>query len=219
MNIILSFAFIALFCTDYYIIYNKNAGCDLTEKQRSYILSIKASFTLFFISLYFNYKFFVSGCDIDLYTSKLTGDDNFILYLSVLNIISYLITDCYLGYNKYHKYMCTLSGYTHHIIYTFISILVLYINAGGMYILFMIEELPTFFLSSGNYNKVLRKDNLFGFTFFVTRILYHMYLSWKFSSNYLFAIFGLLSLGVHCYWFKNWFVKYFLKINKNKKDE
>ena len=72
----------------------------------------------------------------------------------------------------------------------------------------MIEEFPTMFLSTGSYNKELRKDNIFGITFLLTRILYHIYLTWKFRSNSMFLILGLLSLGLHTYWFKNWFVKY-----------
>lgn len=218
MNIILSLAFIALFCIDYYFMYSDTIkrNPELTERQRAHILSIKASATLFLISIYFNYKFVRSDFNVELYTSELNQNDKFMLDLGVFNLISYLIMDCYVGYNKYHKYMCTLSGYTHHITYTFISIIALYINVPGFYFLFMIEELPTIFLSSGNYNKSIRRDNLFGLTFFLTRILYHAYLTWKFSFNKAFMFFGILSLGLHSYWFKNWFTKYFLKNGDNK---
>ena len=210
MNLLLSSLFIVLFCIDYYFIYNDTIkrNSHLSERQRAHILSIKASTTLFLLSVYFNYKFYKSGFDTDLYTNNLTSSDNFILELSVLNLMSYLITDCYVGYNKYHKYMCTLSGYTHHIAYIFISMAALNIDASSFYFLYMIEEFPTMFLSTGSYNKELRKDNIFGITFLLTRILYHIYLTWKFRSNSMFLILGLLSLGLHTYWFKNWFVKY-----------
>jgi hypothetical protein len=195
---------------------------ELSERQRAHILSIKASTTLFLLSIYFNYKFIKSGLNTDAYTSSLTTGDHFLLQLSVLNLISYLLTDCYVGYKKYHKYMCTLSGYTHHIAYTFISIFALYIDVSGLYFLFMIEELPTIFLSSGNYNRSIRQDNVFGLTFFTTRILYHAYLTWKFSFNKMFLFLGILSFMLHGYWFKAWFTKYFLKItpkeNKQKHD-
>jgi hypothetical protein len=210
MNVILSSLFIVLFCIDYYFIYSDTIKCNshLSERQRAHILSIKASTTLFLLSVYFNYKFMNAGFDTDVYLSSLSNGDNFILELAVLNLMSYLIMDCYIGYNKYHKYMCTLSGYTHHIAYIFISMSALTINASSFYFLYMIEEFPTIFLSSGNYNKSLRKDNIFGLTFFITRILYHVYLTWKFKSNTMFLILGLLSLGLHTYWFKNWFMKY-----------
>jgi hypothetical protein len=220
MNLILSSAFIALFCIDYYFIYSDTIkrNRELTEKQRAHILSIKVSTTLFLVSLYFNYKFFSSKFDVDVYNSNLSSNDMFVLELSIYYLMAYFIMDCYIGYHKYHKYMCTLSGYTHHIVYTFISIIALNIDVSSFYFLFMIEELPTIFLSSGNYNKNIRRDNLFGLTFFVTRILYHAYLTWKFSFNKMFLLLGLLSLGLHGYWFKNWFTKYFLKrtIKKDK---
>lgn len=214
MNIVLSLTFIAFFCIDYYLMYKSTVKDSLTERQRAYILSVKSSVTLFFIGVYLNYKYVMCGFDMNIYDGSLGDTDHFIIHLSVLNMISYLIMDCYIGYNKYHKYMCTLSGYTHHIVYTFISILAIYIRVPGIYLLYMIEELPTVLLSVGNYNKNFRSDNLFGLTFFITRILYHMYLTWKLSYNKFFLILGLISLGLHSYWFNNWFNKYFLKRNE-----
>jgi hypothetical protein len=221
MNLVLSSAFIALFCVDYYLMYSDTIKRNpkLTERQRAHILSIKASTTLFLLSIYFNYKFIRSSFNTDVYTSSLTDGDHFLLQISVLNLIAYLVTDCYVGYKKYHQYMCTLSGYTHHIVYTFISIFALYIDVSGLYFLFMIEELPTIFLSSGNYNRSIRRDNIFGLTFFTTRILYHAYLTWKFSFNKMFLALGLLSFTLHSYWFKNWFTKYFLKSSKKEKKD
>jgi len=209
---------VILFCIDYFLVYKKTVDNNksLTEKQRAYILSVKASLTLFLLSCYFNYKFFLSNFNKDAYTLSLTNNDTIILQLSTLQLISYFITDTVIGFFKYHKYMCNLSGYTHHIVYIFISALAIKQNNISYYLLYMIEELPTIFLSSGNYNKFLRNDNLFGFTFFCTRILYHIYLTWIVRHNYLFLTLGVLSLGLHSFWFKNWFKKYFLKIDSEK---
>jgi hypothetical protein len=218
MNVLLSIGFVVLFILDYYFMYktvSKKEG--LTEKQRAHILSIKATVTLFLLSSYFNYKLISNNFDIDAYTQSLTKSDGFLVQLGVLNLIAYLITDCYVGYKKYHKYMCILSGYPHHIIYVFVSMLSFKLGAESFYFLFMIEELPTFFLSVGNYNKRFRWDNLFGLTFFLSRIVYHGYLVWKFSYNKFFMILGFLTFILHSYWFKNWFTKYFLK-KTNKKD-
>lgn len=211
---------VILFCIDYFLIYKKTVDDNpkITEKQRAHILSIKASLTLFLLSCYFNYKFILSNFDKNDYTLSLTNDDNYILHLSTLQIISYFISDTAIGFFKYHKYMCNLAGYTHHIIYIFVSILAIKQNNINYYLLYMIEELPTVFLSSGNYNKFLRNDNLFGFTFFCTRILYHIYLTWTVRNNYMFLILGGLSLALHSFWFKNWFKKYFLKSVSIKKD-
>jgi len=207
MNLILSGFLVTLFCIDYFSIYNNivSKNNTLTEKQRAHILSIKASLTLFLISLYFNVKFLNSNLDIDTYKNSFTNGDVFILQLSICNLISYLIMDCVVGYNKYHKYMCKLSGYIHHIVYIFISSIVLIKpETAPFYFLYMIEELPTIYLSVGNYNKKLRSDKLFGFTFFITRICFHLFLTWKLKYNMLFLILGLLALSLHIYWFKNW---------------
>ena len=212
---------VILFCIDYFLIYKKTVGDnpEITEKQRAYILSIKASLTLFLISCYFNYKFILSNFDKNDYTLSLTNDDNYILHLSALQIISYFISDTIIGFFKYHKNMCTLSGYTHHIIYIFLSIFAIKQNNTPYYLLYMIEELPTILLSSGIYNRNLRNDNLFGFTFLCTRILYHIYLTWTGRDNYTFLILGGLSLAVHLFWFKNWFNKYFFKSVSRTKDK
>ena len=230
MDLILSSGFVTLFAIDYYLMYSKTVTLypDLNEKQRSYILSIKASITLFLVSLYFNYKYVSSNFDTDMYLGEINGTDAFILQLSVLNLMAYFITDCVLGYYKYHKYMCNLSGYFHHIVYIIVSIVSFRIDAVGLYILYLIEELPTIFLSTGSYNQLLRKDYTFGLTFFLTRIVYHIFLTWRFQSSLLFLIMGVLSLSVHSYWFKNWCSKYLdifvchkdkRKLKKNKRKQ
>lgn len=228
MDLILSSGFVTLFAIDYYLMYSKTVTLypDLNEKQRSYILSIKASVTLFLVSLYFNYKYVSSNFDTDVYLGEINGTDAFILQLSVLNLMAYFITDCVLGYYKYHKYMCNLNGYFHHIVYIIVSIVSFRIDAVGLYILYLIEELPTIFLSTGSYNQLLRKDYTFGLTFFLTRIVYHIFLTWRFQSSFLFLIIGILSLSVHSYWFKNWCSKYLdilfkdkRKLKKNKRKQ
>lgn len=219
MNLLLSSGFLTLFAVDYYLMYSNTVKRypDLNEKQRAHILSIKASVTLFLVSLYFNYKFITSGFNPDLYLTKINSTDSFILQLSILNLMSYFITDCVVGYNKYHKYMCNLTGYFHHIVYIIVSIISFKINVVGFYMLYLIEELPTIFLSTGSYSTFLRKDYTFGLTFFLTRIVYHVFLTWKFRSNFMFITMGALSLSVHSYWFKNWCKYIFKNWNKDRK--
>jgi hypothetical protein len=212
MNIVLSLCFVILFCVDYYSVYysTKKIKKDLTEKQLAYILSIKVSCTILFLSLYFNYKFIKTNFNIDEYISQLTSNDFLLLQLSILNLVSYFITDCVIGFKEYHTYMMPLSGYMHHIVYaiTCIFLLTNSYETSSLFFIFCIEELPTIFLSSGQYNPVLRKDLLFGTTFFITRIVYHAFLTWKFKDNNILLIGGILSLCIHCYWFYNWFTKY-----------
>lgn len=210
MNVILSILTFMLFCIDYYYIYyyTKDKNKNLTERQRAYILSIKASFTLFILGLFYNIKYFQNNLDLN--------NETFVINLAVLNLMAYFFIDCVIGFFEYHKYLCSLSGYVHHIIYFCISFLSLKLSMTAPYVLFFIEELPTFFLSIGYYNKNLRFDNLFGFTFFLTRIVYHLFLIvCTYKIHLLFIILGVCSLGLHSYWFKNWLTKYYFKRKSN----
>ena len=75
----------------------------------------------------------------------------------------------------------------------------------------MLSELPTLILSVGRFDSSLRDDNLFGITFFLTRIVYHMFLIWAFKDNSLLFYLGSAALTLHLYWFYLWFTKYFFK--------
>lgn len=200
MNFIISTFVVLLFCIDYYHIYyyTKTKTTNLTERQRAYIMSIKASLTLFILGLISNFSTF--------------EHDNLILNLGILNLIAYFLMDCTVGYFEYHKYLCSLSGYFHHFVYLVISILSIKLNVIRPYMLFFVEELPTLILSIGNFNNNLRSDNLFGLTFFITRIVYHLILiGHTYKTHILFVILGVLSFGLHSYWFKNWLTKYYTK--------
>jgi fumarate reductase subunit C len=214
MNVLISAAIILLFCIDYYAIYNHTvkSNKNLTEKQKAHIISIKSTITLFLLSIYFNWKFVNSSCDLNTYLTSFDDSSSFVLELGIYNLMAYLIMDCVIGYLKYHKFMCTLSGYTHHIAYIFISILSFKLDMTKIYFLYMISELPTILLSIGQYNKRLRRDKSFGFTFFLTRIIYHMFLTYLFRENPFIVILGLLTLSLHIYWFKNWVTKWGMNI-------
>jgi len=220
MNITLSTAFVFLFCVDYYFMYSKTVKSNpqISQKQRAYIMSIKAATTLFLLSLYYNFRYIETGMSDEVYISSFSEDDYFLIEISTLHLISYFLMDCYIGYHNYHKELCGLSGYPHHIIYTVLGIIgLMHIRTlGPYYFLFLINELPTIILSSGHYNKYLRKDYTFGAFFFMIRVMYHGFLTWKFRKITPVLVLGILSLGVHTYWFKNWMSKYFLTHKKKK---
>lgn len=204
------------FCLEFFLHYKFiNTICpDLTEKQKAYILSIKSSLSMFLIGLYFNYHYFTSKCNETLYFENLEskGGMNFGKVI-VLYFTAYLIMDLYIGHYDYRKYMDNLSGYFHHTIYSLINILSLYIGVFPVYFLNMLSELPTFIMSIGQFDQKFRNDYLFGLTFFLTRILYHIYLTWSFRHNTLILCISLAAFCLHVYWFKGWFTKYFLKID------
>lgn len=204
MDLILSFLIFILFCIDYYYVYYNsiNKYKQLNERQKAYIMSIKSSITLLLLSVFVNSKYFGNF--------SFGFSDLTVINLGILNLIAYFVMDCVIGTKEYYKYLLSLSGYVHHIIYIIVSIVCIKLNIILPYMLFFIEELPTLILSLGKFNNNLRNDNLFGFTFFTTRIVYHIFLIiMTYKSHILIPILGISALGLHTYWFKNWISKYY----------
>jgi hypothetical protein len=201
------------FCLEYFLHYHfvNELRPDLNEKQKSYILSIKSSLSMLLIGIYYNYHYF---------TSKFNKADFFNILekkgsldfgkIIVLYFTAYLIMDIYIGSQDYATSMKSLSGYFHHTVYTIINMLSLNIGMFPMYLLHMLSELPTLLLSVGSFDSTLRDDNLFGLTFFITRIVYHIILTWMFRDNTVILSLSLATLGMHIYWFSGWIKKYFL---------
>lgn len=200
----------SFFCYDYYYVYNYicNKLKDLSLKQCAYIVSIRSTGIMFLCGIYFNYIFYLSNYDKDEYINSLGWVSHIIGQTSILNFTAYLLMDCYLGYMYYPEFMTSLSGYIHHSIYLVINMCALYTGLYPLYLLYMILELPSFLLNIGSFNNSLRSDKLFGLSFFITRILYHIYLLYVINVNTI-TLFGVPILGIHIYWFKNW-VRYIL---------
>jgi len=213
---------ILFFCLEYFLHYHfvNELRPDLNEKQKSYILSIKSSLSMLLIGIYYNYHYF---------TSKFNKADFFNILekkgsldfgkIIVLYFTAYLIMDIYIGSQDYAASMKSLSGYFHHTVYTIINMLSLNIGMFPMYLLHMLSELPTLLLSVGSFDSSLRDDNLFGLTFFITRIVYHIILTWMFKDNTLMLTLSLATLGMHIYWFSGWVKKYFFTQNTSEKSE
>jgi hypothetical protein len=131
--------------------------------------------------------------------------------LSIVFFTSYLISDMVIGREHYHTFLCTLTGYPHHLVYLFINLLALAkgTECCNYYNLYMLAELPTTILGIGSLNAKLRSDRLFGGSFFLTRIFYHSLLTFLLRHNALVMRVALFVLPVHMYWFKNWLKKYY----------
>ena len=172
--------------------FTVNTFPSLSLKQKSHVLSIKSSFILTIFSLYFN----------------LFSYNEFVGNMLIHFFSGYLLADLSVGIFKYPEYMQITTGYIHHSIYLFINYISFNNNLNNIYLLFFVSELPTLILSIGQFDSKLRNNNLFGITFFSTRIMYHMLLIYKYISLPYISIFGSLTLTVHCYWFKGWVIKY-----------
>jgi len=200
-----------LSCLEYHVHYNivKYMKPDLTEKQKAYILSIKSSFIMCLVGFYFNYYYLLNGLNQEQFFINL--DENNLLHFGKLAIIyfeAYLFMDLYIGNREYTQYMQSLSGNFHHTVYIGVNLLSLYTGLYPLYLLHMMSELPTFLMSIGAFDISLRNDNLFGVSFFLTRIVYHFILVIIFRQDKLLFVLGGLTLGLHLYWFYGWSKKY-----------
>ena len=211
LQVVVYAAMLLFFCMEYFLHYKfvNVLKPDLTEKQKAHIMSIKSSLSMLLIGFYFNYHYFTSKFNEEHFFNILNekGSLNFGKVI-ILYFTAYLLMDVYVGSMEYPSYMKSLSGNIHHCVYTVVNMLSLYVGVYPLYLLNMLSELPTFLLSIGSFDSRLRNDNLFGLTFFLTRILYHVLLTWMFRKNKLILSVSLAALGLHVYWFVGWVKKY-----------
>lgn len=199
---------LSFFVLDQFIFYHLLTGGThnkLSQKQKAYVLSLKSSLTMFIGSLYSNYVFFTQ------FTGTMTeflARENFVDELLTIFFISYLIMDMVIGTLYYKKYLCNLAGYPHHVVYIIVCLTSLHQKSYRLFMLYMICELPTFILALGSYDEQYRQDRLFGITFFLTRIVYFIYISSFVFNNTFHIILICCILSVHVYWFYNWCKKY-----------
>lgn len=200
-----------LCCLEFFFHYRliNHIRKDLTQKQKAHILSIKSSLTLLLIGVYYNYYYFSSNFNEESFMNILEQKDSMNFgKLVVLYFTAYLLTDIYIGNKEYPEYMNSLSGNFHHAIYTVINLLSLYIGVFPIYLLHFVSEIPTFLMSFGAFDSAYRNDSLFGATFFTTRILYHIFLTYVFRHHSLIFFLSLAALSLHIYWFYGWVTKY-----------
>lgn len=223
-----------LFCIEYFVFYNfvKKMDPDLTVKQKAYIMSIKNALVMFLIGLYYNNYYFISRLNEESFFNILEEQNSINLgKVIVLYFTAYLIMDIYIGKHEYHQFMNTIGGYFHHTMYIIINIISLYIGVYPLYLLHMLSELPTFLIALGSFDSKFRNDDLFGATFFITRIAYHIFLTYFFRRHTILFYVSMAALCLHLFWFGKWVTKYFSvnedtnnkidskqKKNKNKKE-
>ena len=178
---------------------------NLTEKQKGSILAIKNAITMIIISSFFIYKFFSEKCQNKFLEP---GNDKFLAEISTLYLMSYFIMDLLIGMSEYPNYLETLTGYIHHTVYIIIGFVILHFNLAPLFLLMLIEELPTLFMNLASFDKSYRNDELFGASFFITRILFHIVILYICRESSIILYLGIVVLGVHLYWFYKWFTKY-----------
>lgn len=108
------------------------------------IRTISYTFTLFnsfFCSIFSLYYFF-------------TGSIAAVL-IAFASFSSYMLADMYYGRMHYHKLMCGLNGYAHHIVYFLVIFYVFYYDYVNVFGILLLSEIPTFILNIKYYFGIL----------------------------------------------------------------
>lgn len=160
----------------------------------------------------------------------ITGNDNMSIIISIIfGCVTFL--DLFYGLIFYREQLSLLTTYIHHTLYIWLMYFI--ITGDGIFIktptpfskAFMwclIEELPTFLLALGSIFPSLRSDLAFGISFFLLRIVYHLYvfyITWNLGAYTPMIVLYFITLGMHFIWFYTWFVKYGIYYITGKKKE
>jgi hypothetical protein len=173
-----------------------------TQKQLAHVTSCRTALALCGTSLFLNVT----------YWGNLAQPHQLevVSITATLYFMAYLLFDITFGTLYYKRYMELLTGYIHHVVYLFISMYALITNNTYIYMMFFVEELPTFVLCLGKCNPQYRNNNLFGYSFLFLRILYHSVLIFVLLQDRATVLLALFPLGLHVHWFSRWFWKYVL---------
>jgi hypothetical protein len=119
-------------------------------------------------------------------------------------IKAYLLVDlCYVAFIDFWR-VPLLTGWIHHIGYLYVADHLLATHQDGVARIFLVAELPTAILAWGHIAPHLRADNLFGATFFLTRITIPILAcTYGRFSNFVWSVMSI-AITVHAYWFGRW---------------
>lgn len=163
-------------------------------------------FSSFSLSLYGIFKFILLFNHFDLLIYNETDMDIYMNYFFIFFSCMDIFTHCYLNIP-----MNLLTVKIHHPFYILFVSSIIYHHITNIFSLFFLEEIPTCLLNISLYNSNYRHDNLFGFTFLSSRILYHIILlsflmNKSFIPSYVKYV-GIFVYNVHCVWFYKWCIK------------
>lgn len=146
------------------------------------------------------------------------GLDNVAVLVTVWFALANIV-DLLFGLVYYPKQLGLLTAHIHHSV--FIWIMWTSSTGNGLFLtanpfapafsLMLIEEIPTFLLALGSIVPALRTDIGFGATFFLLRIVYHIFIfayALKSGVETVVAVLYTLTLTLHLFWFYGWVTKY-----------
>eukprot|EP00842_Homolaphlyctis_polyrhiza_P006444 jgi/Hompol1/6800/HPOL_001204-RA len=173
-------------------------------RQASWVLTTMSSVVMTGASIPFLIDFFISNADF----SQMRLMNSPLAVVFSMFFIAYLFCDLGIGYFHYPDQIDPLTGWFHHLLYPILIIIFVLYQVPGTFLTASLLELPTIVLALGNIHRSFRSEYLFGFLFFVTRIVFHLvfavriYMSWPGYPVFLF--FGLCTFPLHIVWFWRW---------------
>jgi hypothetical protein len=130
---------------------------------------------------------------------------------------------CYLVWDTVYMQMHyrTIGGLMHHVPYFLFMAMSLYFHCPALFVIFFPLEISTIPLAIGYIWPLYRYDTLFGVSFFLVRIVLHIYL-WcqlyhtRQDSPFVAYPWALLPWIMHIYWFMKWVRKTYFRKPKSK---
>ncbi|KAJ3082077.1 hypothetical protein HK102_001938 [Quaeritorhiza haematococci] len=188
-----------------------------SDKARSWILTALSSFVMTLGSLPFVLGFFTNNFSLAFFPML---DGALPIALSAF-FMTYLWGDLGLGSLHYRHLIHPMTGWFHHTLYTFVVFYLITWRLSGVFCILAVLEAPTLIMAAGAINKKWRRDFLFGGVFFVTRIVFHVFITYKIFSSFPGTYFYLISLGIfplHVMWFHAW-INQQIRLHKQRKKE
>ena len=175
-----------------------------TQIQKSWILTTASSVVMTTASLPFLYTYFQYHSNLSLFPLL----NSFASTLFCAYFCSYLVMDMFFGYYVYPDNIDIVTGWVHHCIYLVLIPMVIYVKVPGAFLVVSFMELPTIFLAIGFLNSQYKSELLFGASFFVTRLLFHVYFATHvmivWPDRFVLILMSISTLPLHIFWFFKW---------------
>jgi len=126
-----------------------------------------------------------------------------------LFFLSYCIMDILIANVEYVDQLDWESGIGHHVLYMVVISYLLWQSSTAYFCVFLIEELPTVYLSVKRLQQRTELRWKFAFSYFLTRVLFHSVAAYAMLDFSLLGFLGGLTiLRFHMQWFGRWWKKH-----------
>lgn len=170
------------------------------RKRRAWYLTSISSLLLSAGGLLFVYRVLRFGLSSELARSETEWDRRIAKFFC-----AYCVADLFVGRIDYHELLDWQAGWTHHIFYASVLLLLLARRHTNFFTAGIIEEVPTVYLAHARINSTSPTSWFFAVSYFVLRILYHTVATFEAMEHSTLAFcLGLIVLRQHLWWFAAW---------------